>query len=95
MQYFNPKSSVSDPGGVELALYRSLPGDLSILNPAPANDSDTVTVTDATAQRWNLKSIADLVPHAAEVKFGAPSATTSASIRRSAAVNPSCRPWAS
>jgi osmoprotectant transport system substrate-binding protein len=32
-----------------------------------------VTVTGATAQRWNLKSIADLVPHAAEVKFGAPS----------------------
>ncbi|MEI6254731.1 MAG: ABC transporter substrate-binding protein [Mycobacteriaceae bacterium] len=73
LQYFNPQSSASDPGDVELALYRSLPGDLSILNPAPANDSDTVTVTAATAQRWNLKSIADLVPHAAEVKFGAPS----------------------
>ncbi|MFN8071635.1 MAG: ABC transporter substrate-binding protein [Mycobacterium sp.] len=73
LQYFDPKSTASDPGDVELALYRSLPGDLSILNPAPANDSDTVTVTEATAQRWNLKSIADLVPHAAEVKFGAPS----------------------
>ena len=73
LQYFNPQSTASDPGDVELALYRSLPGDLSILNPAPANDSDTVTVTEATAQRWNLKSIADLVPHAAEVKFGAPS----------------------
>lgn len=73
LQYFDPKSTASDPGDVELALYRSLPGDLSILNPAPANDSDTVTVTEATAQRWNLKTIADLVPHAAEVKFGAPS----------------------
>lgn len=73
LQYFNPTSPASDPGDVELALYRSLPGDLSILNPAPANDTDTVTVTEATAQRWNLKTIADLVPHAAEVKFGAPS----------------------
>jgi osmoprotectant transport system substrate-binding protein len=73
LQYFNPESPAATPGDVELALYRSLPGDLSILNPAPANDSDTVTVTDATAQRWNLKTIADLVPHAAEVKFGAPS----------------------
>ena len=73
LQYFNPKSTVSDPGDVELALYRTLPGDLSILKPAPANDSDTVTVTEATAQRWNLKTIADLAPHAAEVKFGAPS----------------------
>lgn len=73
LQYFNPKSTASKPGDVELALHRSLPGDLSILNPAPANDTDTVTVTEATAQRWNLKTIADLVPHAAEVKFGAPS----------------------
>lgn len=73
LQYFNPKSTAAEPGDVELALYRSLPGDLAILKPAPANDSDTITVTQATAQRWNLKTIADLVPHAAEVKFGAPS----------------------
>lgn len=73
LQYFDPKSTASEPADVELALYRSLPGDLSILKPSPANDTDTVTVTEATAQRWNLKSIADLVPHAAEVKFGAPS----------------------
>ena len=73
LQYFNPKSTASAPGDVELALYRALPGDLAILNPAPANDTDTVTVTAATAANWGLKTIADLVPHAAEVKFGAPS----------------------
>lgn len=73
LQYFDPDSTASDPGDVELALHRSLPGDLAILNPAPANDSDTVTVTEATAQRWGLSSIADLAPHSAEVKFGAPS----------------------
>lgn len=73
LQYFDPKSTVTRPVDVELALYRALPGDLSILNPASANDSDTVTVTEATARKWNLKSIADLAPHSAEVKFGAPS----------------------
>ncbi len=73
LHYFKPESGASEPGDVELALHRSLPGDLSILNPAPANDTDTVTVTEATAQRWNLSSIADLAPYAAEVKFGAPS----------------------
>ena len=31
---------------------------------------DTVAVTDATAKKWNLKTIADLAPHSAEVKFG-------------------------
>ena len=73
LQYFNPDSSASSPGDVELALYRSLPGDLAMLRPAPANDTDTVTVTADTAQRWGLRTIADLVPHVAEVKFGGPS----------------------
>ena len=73
LQYFNPKSTASKPADVELALYRSLPGDLAMLNPAPANDTDTVTVTSATAERWSLTTIADLAPHAWEMKFGAPS----------------------
>ena len=30
-------------------------------------------MTEATAQRWNLKSVADLAKHSAEVKVGAPS----------------------
>jgi len=47
---------------------------LSILTPAPATDTDTVTVTSQTANAWNLKTIADLAAHSAEVRFGAPSA---------------------
>ena len=73
LQYFDPASTVTEPDKVELALYRALPGDLSILTPAPASDSDTVTVTEATAKKWNLVSIADLAAQSAEVKFGAPS----------------------
>lgn len=73
LQYFDPKNTVTAPDEVELALHRVLPGDLSILRPAPANDTDTVTVTSATAAKWNLKTIADLAAHSAEVKFGAPS----------------------
>ena len=73
LQYFDPTSTVTTPDQVELALFRALPGDLTILTPAPANDTDTVTVTEATAAKWKLVSIADLAPHSAEVKFGAPS----------------------
>ncbi|AQT82101.1 glycine/betaine ABC transporter substrate-binding protein [Mycolicibacterium litorale] len=73
LQYFNPKTTVTTPDEVELALFRALPGDLSILTPAPANDTDTVAVSAATAQRWNLKTIGDLAAHSAEVKFGGPS----------------------
>ncbi len=73
LQYFNPKSTVTKPDEVELALYRALPGDLAILAPSPASDTDTVTVTKDTAAMWGLKSIADLAPFSANVKFGAPS----------------------
>lgn len=73
LQYFDPTNTVTAPDEVELALHRVLPGDLAILRPAPANDTDTVTVTAATAVKWNLKTIADLAVHSAEVKFGAPS----------------------
>jgi osmoprotectant transport system substrate-binding protein len=73
LQYFDPKTSVTTPEAVELALIHLLPGDLSMLTPSPASDTDTVAVSQATAQRWNLTTIADLAPHSAEVKFGAPS----------------------
>ena len=56
-----------------LALFKALPGDLSILYPSPAEDKDTLAVTEETAQRWNLKSIADLAKRSPEVKVGGPS----------------------
>ncbi|MBO0865724.1 MAG: ABC transporter substrate-binding protein, partial [Mycobacterium sp.] len=72
--YFEPEATVTMLDAVELELYKRLPGDLSILTPAPASDTDTVTVTAATAAMWNLTTIADLAPHSAQVKFAAPSA---------------------
>lgn len=73
LQYFDRKTTGTTPEAVELALFRALPGDLSMLTPSPASDTDTVSVSDATAQKWNLKTIGDLATHSAEVKFGAPS----------------------
>lgn len=73
LQYFDAKADVTTPNDVLLALFRALPGDLSILNPSPAEDKDTVAVSSETAQRWNLKTIGDLAAHSPEVKFGAPS----------------------
>ncbi|EUA24356.1 substrate binding domain of ABC-type glycine betaine transport system family protein [Mycobacterium xenopi 3993] len=69
--YFQPDSTVTMLDAVELELYKRLPGDLSILTPSPASDTDTVTVTAATAAMWNLKTIADLAPHSPEVKLAA------------------------
>lgn len=73
LQYFQKDVEATDPDAVLLALYRALPGDLSILTPSPANDQDAVVVTSETAQRWNLKTIADLAKYSPEVKFGGPS----------------------
>lgn len=73
LQYFDKNTTATDPDAVLLALYNALPGDLSILTPSPANDQDTVAVTRATAEKWNLKTIGDLAAHSSEVKFGAPS----------------------
>ena len=60
LKYFDPKATATSPPDVELALFRALPGDLSMLTPSPAADVDTVAVTAATAQKWNLKTIGDL-----------------------------------
>ena len=72
--YFSPDSTATMLDAVELELYKKLPGDLSILTPSPALDTDTVTVTSGTAATWNLKTIGDLATHSPEVRFGAPSA---------------------
>ena len=73
LQYFDEQSTATTPDEVLLALFKALPGDLSILYPSPAEDKDTIAVTEETAQRWNLTSLADLAPRSAEVKVGAPS----------------------
>jgi osmoprotectant transport system substrate-binding protein len=73
LQYFDEDTPATTPDAVLLALLKALPGDLSILYPSPAEDKDTLAVTEATAQRWNLKTIGDLAKRSAEVKVGAPS----------------------
>ncbi|BBY40395.1 glycine/betaine ABC transporter substrate-binding protein [Mycobacterium mantenii] len=72
--YIAPQSKATTLDAVERELHQLLPGDLSILTPAPASDTDTVSVTGRTADSWNLKTIADLAAHSADVRFGAPSA---------------------
>ncbi|MBI3225142.1 MAG: ABC transporter substrate-binding protein [Mycolicibacterium cosmeticum] len=73
LQYFDEKSTATTSDAVLLALLQAVPGDLSILYPSPAEDKDTLAVSEATAKKWNLKSIADLAAHSPEVKVGGPS----------------------
>jgi len=73
LQYFAPGSKATVLEDVEVELDSRLPGDLSILTPSAASDTDTVCVTGGTASAWNLHTIADLAAHSADLRFGAPS----------------------
>jgi osmoprotectant transport system substrate-binding protein len=55
---------------VDNALDQDLPPSMEILDPAPAQDKDSVTVTEATATRYHLKSIDDLRQVAGKLRLG-------------------------
>jgi osmoprotectant transport system substrate-binding protein len=68
----NPSSTAATTAAVDAALTAKLPSTLEILDPASAQDKDSVTVTQATATRYHLTSIADLKSHAGSMVFGGP-----------------------
>jgi osmoprotectant transport system substrate-binding protein len=68
----DPSSTAASTAQVDAALDADLPKALEILNPSSAQDSDSVTVTQATATRYHLTSIASLAPYAKNWAFGAP-----------------------
>ena len=72
LTYFDPKTTAKKPDDVYKALQAKVPSNLTVLKYAEAQDSDTITVTQATAAKYNLKSIADLAPVASKLTFGGP-----------------------
>ncbi len=72
LQYLDKNATASSAADVDKALATAVGDQLGIGTPALGQDSDAVVVTRATADRWNLKTIADLAAHSAEVKFAAP-----------------------
>ena len=65
-------SNAKTTAQVNAALAAKLPSTLTVLNSAAAQDSDSITVTSATAARYHLKSIADLKPYASSMVLGGP-----------------------
>jgi osmoprotectant transport system substrate-binding protein len=68
----DPTSTAKTTAQVDAALAAKLPSTLTVLNPAPAQDSDSITVTAATAAKYHLKTIADLKPVASNMVLGGP-----------------------
>lgn len=72
LTFYNPSASQTEPDAVRAALTKKLPSGDIVLDSAPAEDSNTVTVTKETADKWKLKTIGDLAKHSKEVTFAAP-----------------------
>jgi len=72
LSYLDPKSTAATPQGVNSELATKLPSGLGMLTPSPAEDKDVVAVTQATADKYKLKTISDLKPVAGELVLGGP-----------------------
>ena len=60
LQYLDPKATATSPDAVLAALKTALPANLIVLDQSSAQDSDAIVVTQATAKKYKLTSIADL-----------------------------------
>jgi osmoprotectant transport system substrate-binding protein len=74
LDYLAPTATAKSTADVSTALAAALGTQFTALTPAAAQDSDTITVTKATASKYNLSSIADLASVASKLIFGAPAA---------------------
>lgn len=72
LAYLDKNATAASPADVAAALKAALPKGISMLTPSAAQDADTVTVTEATAQKYNLHSIENLKPVAGTMVLGGP-----------------------
>lgn len=71
-QYFNKSAKATDSEGVYEELKQALPSTLTVLDKSAAEDKDAVVVTQATADKLHLSSIADLQGKAKNLTLGGP-----------------------
>ncbi|RIJ77449.1 ABC transporter substrate-binding protein [Nakamurella silvestris] len=70
LRYFAKDSKEVSTADVDAALPAALPAGYQVLKSSKAEDKDSVTVTKETADKYNLKTIEDLVPVAKDLIFG-------------------------
>ena len=73
LDYLDTKATVKTPADVATALKTAAAtANLTELAYAPAQDSDTITVTKTLAAKDHLTTISSLVPFASKLTYGAP-----------------------
>jgi osmoprotectant transport system substrate-binding protein len=71
-KYLSADADTSDEATALASLKSLLPENLVALEPAKAQDKDSITVTRATADKYQLTTIEDLAPVAGELVLGGP-----------------------
>ncbi|MFI5757476.1 ABC transporter substrate-binding protein [Streptomyces sp. NPDC051569] len=72
LHYVDPKATATEEGEMQNALAVALPRGLQILPYGKAEDSDAFAVTRETAEKYGLKTLADLAGHNGKLVLGAP-----------------------
>ncbi|MEE1787568.1 ABC transporter substrate-binding protein [Streptomyces sp. SP17BM10] len=72
LAYLDAKSTATAKDDVNAALAKTLPASLGILDSSPAEDKDSLSVTQETADKYGLKTVADLAAKAGEFTIGGP-----------------------
>lgn len=70
LAYFDKTATETEDDAAYEALKKALPSGLEVLDKSPAADEDTIVVTKATADKYSLKSLADLKPVAKDMVAG-------------------------
>lgn len=71
LQYWQPETTARTPQEVHAALRQATPDGLEVLDAAPASDQDSYTVTRDFADKWQLRTIADLRKVSVPLTLGA------------------------
>lgn len=71
LHYLDAKATVTEEGEMQNALAIALPEGLQVLPYGKAEDSDAFAVTRATADKYKLRSLADLAKHNGKLIIGA------------------------
>ena len=72
LSYLDANNKAHSSDEVAAALATKLPAKVKMLHTAVAQNSDVIAVTKKTADKYQLKTIDDLKPHAAELILGGP-----------------------
>ncbi|MFI6152735.1 ABC transporter substrate-binding protein [Kitasatospora sp. NPDC051170] len=72
LAYLDAKATAVTTQDVNAALAKALPSSLAVLDSSPAEDKDSLSVTQESADKYGLKSIADLTAKAGEFTIGGP-----------------------